>query len=93
MFFRDFSPLSGQNLGTTRASTSSKSNDNLFEDIYQSNRLVEENTEDRYRKSTTEVYDNFKFKSEQTSIYDQINTSELLEQGFSNVQINQEQIL
>ena len=54
---------------------------------------MEENTEDRYRKSTTEVYDNFKFKSEQTSIYDQINTSELLEQGFSNVQINQEQIL
>ena len=81
----------GHLAAATRASTSSKSNDNLFEDIYQSNRLVEDSTGERYRKSTTEVYDSFKFKSEQTSVYDQINTSQLLEQGFATVRIDNEQ--
>ena len=46
-------------LASPRISNQSRSNSDIYQDVYQTNTLSE-SYEDRYRKSTTEVYDSYK---------------------------------
>ena len=75
-------------LASPRISNQSRSNSDIYQDVYQTNTLSE-SYEDRYRKSTTEVYDSYKTGKTEQTIYDRFEASDLLEQGFATITITE----
>lgn len=77
----------------SRISTQSKSNSDIYHDVYQTNTLTDHYDplkEDRYRKSTTEVYDAYNAARTKDTIYDSFQTDDLLQQGFASIKICEE---
>ena len=84
-----------QSLEISRLSTQSKSNSDIYKDVYQTNQIAESYeavmAEGNYRKSTTEVYDACNQKKIERTIYDNFSSENYMEQAMSSITFREDQ--